>query len=89
MHHPVLRPAELVGRRWQPVERQRWGNVNAGALPDILASPPASDFMSIYRSRQRAWLAGAVAAAGSHDDEPPDLPPAPEACRRCGYLYGV
>jgi len=75
--------------QWQAVDRQRWGNVEASELPEILGSPAARDFSGVYRARQRAWLGSAVAAAGTLGGEPQELPPAPEACRRCGYLYGV
>jgi len=75
--------------RWYPVERQRWGNVATDPLPDILQRPAARQFLAHYEARRYAWFTSAAAASAELPGGRSAFPPAPEACQRCGYLYGI
>ena len=69
---------------------QRFGDINTQPLTEIWAHPDYQAFRACYTRRLAAerhatldhLLGGPEAASG-------ELPPAPEGCRSCYYLYGV
>lgn len=69
---------------------QRFGNVNAASLESIWEGPAYRAFRQAYTLRQRAASQGLIDLfLDGSDAGDPALPPAPEGCRTCYYLYGI
>ena len=66
-----------------------FGNIKQQSISDIWNSPPYQAFRRHYQQRQSLSRRAAMEALLSHDPTLADLPPAPEGCRTCYYLYGV
>ncbi|MEW5871518.1 MAG: radical SAM protein [Chloroflexota bacterium] len=69
---------------------QRFGNINQGSLESIWGEPAYQEFRRAFEQRQ-AWQQSALIdmVLGSSDEAAGDIPPAPEGCRTCYYLYGI
>lgn len=69
---------------------QRFGNINQESLQVIWEKPAYQEFRRAFE-RRRAWNQGALIDVflGSSDEAAGDMPPAPQGCRTCYYLYGI
>jgi MoaA/NifB/PqqE/SkfB family radical SAM enzyme len=69
---------------------QRFGNIQRESLADIWSRPAYQEFRQYYENRlqveRRATLDRML---GGPDQSTLQLPPAPEGCQTCYYLYGV
>ena len=82
---------QFFGGEWRAVQRRRWGNVNQEELPAIWQRAEYQEFRGVFQARRRAWVGTALEAVteGVHNGDGLAMPPAPEGCRTCSYLYGV
>jgi len=73
----------------------RFGNVNNENFDDIWAAPAYRRFRGHYEKRNKSLGQGfldALTLVESRNKRPPDsiaLPPPPDGCETCHYLYGV
>lgn len=68
----------------------RFGNIRQQTFPAILEAPEYRQFRQQFEER-RNWekqMIFDVLLPGAQD-EAPQMPPAPEGCRSCYYLYGI
>jgi len=81
----------VFGGEWHDVARQRFGDINREELGDIWEKQAYGGFRQAFQRRAQAWLWGALGSLPEelHSAEGLALPPAPEGCRTCHYLYGV
>jgi MoaA/NifB/PqqE/SkfB family radical SAM enzyme len=69
---------------------QRYGNINAETLEEIWTKAPYRQFRQPYEHRVRQDREQTInLIVGNEDSSIPEMPPAPEGCRTCYYLYGV
>jgi hypothetical protein len=68
----------------------RFGNICETGLEEILAQPAYRAFRQAFTDRL-AWERQALVdnLLGGQSGGSPGLPPAPEPCRTCYYLYGI
>jgi MoaA/NifB/PqqE/SkfB family radical SAM enzyme len=75
--HPLKAPTEI------------FGDIHHQSLTEIWTSPAYQAFRRRYQQRQSLSRRAAMEALLSQEPTVADLPPAPEGCRTCYYLYGV
>jgi MoaA/NifB/PqqE/SkfB family radical SAM enzyme len=68
---------------------QRFGDINQETLEEIWAKRAYGEFRSCYELRLQAERQAAIDQMLGGQLEEFFLPPAPEGCRTCYYLYGV
>jgi MoaA/NifB/PqqE/SkfB family radical SAM enzyme len=76
---------------WHTTPRLRFGSIDQQDLLTIWEKPAYREFRAMYEARWRAHSAATMdlfgAAPSSGEATPPRLPPAPESCQVCHYLY--
>jgi MoaA/NifB/PqqE/SkfB family radical SAM enzyme len=69
---------------------QRYGNINEEPLEKIWEKTAYQEFRRPYETRVRLERQATISAlVGGEPGESSEMPPAPEGCRTCYYLYGV
>ncbi len=69
---------------------QRFGNINDESLEQIWQKMAYQEFRRPYEIRVRLERQATIdVLVGGGTDESPEIPPAPEGCRTCYYLYGI
>ncbi len=69
---------------------QRFGDINTDRLEDIWDHPDYTSFRRVYQERLRLQQQAMVdVMLGNSGEGTISMPPAPEGCRTCYYLYGV
>ena len=68
---------------------QIYGNVKTESLQEIWDNPAYAAFRNIYANRLRREQESLMQVLLGGDDEKNTLPPAPEGCQTCYYLYGI
>lgn len=75
------------GERVQ-VPCQIYGNIREVSLEDIWDHPDYTAFRKMYEKRL-SWEQGALIQTLLGSESEDSLPPAPEGCQTCYYLYGI
>lgn len=80
---------QYFGGRWHEIQRRRFGNINVEELPQIWQKGEYQQFRAVFHARLKTWLDAALGSVSEalHDQGGLALPPAPEGCRTCSYLY--
>jgi len=69
---------------------QRYGNINDQTLEQIWDQVAYQKFRQPFELRVRMERQALLdTLVGGSSDRPPEVPPAPEGCRTCYYLYGI
>ena len=69
---------------------QRFGNIQQETLPDIWNKPAYQEFRQRYEARLQVERQATLdRLLGGEESMTYTLPPAPEGCQTCYYLYGV
>lgn len=69
---------------------QRYGNINEETLEEIWQTVAYQEFRQPYETRVRLERQATIdVLVGSAANESRQMPPAPEGCRTCYYLYGI
>jgi MoaA/NifB/PqqE/SkfB family radical SAM enzyme len=69
---------------------QRFGNIHQEALPDIWNKPAYQEFRQRYENRLQVERQATLDhLLGGSESVELGLPPAPQGCQTCYYLYGV
>jgi hypothetical protein len=67
---------------------QRFGNINAHTLEEMLKQTEYVELRQRFQGRIQSERHAALQAILQSSDQV-QMPPAPEACRTCYYLYGI
>jgi len=69
---------------------QQFGNIHQESVEEIWDKPDYREFREMYRRRSRADQEGMIdVMLGRGAGEMLKMPPPPEGCRTCYYLYGI
>lgn len=69
---------------------QQFGNIHQESVDEIWDKPGYREFREMYKHRSRADQEGMIdALLGRGAAEALKMPPPPEGCRTCYYLYGI
>ena len=81
---------------WIEAPLYRFGNINNESFDNIWSSPAYRRFRGFYKKRNKSLglkYIDLMALKSSRNKKPPEsmalLPPCPEGCKSCHYLYGV
>ncbi len=71
------------------VPSQRFGNIHQHSLAELWETPAYRSFRQAYQARLHFQQKAMLDAFLGSENQSENLPPAPEPCRSCYFLYGI